>query len=80
MSWFTELRRIVYLRRIAIAQERIAMATEEQSRMMREHWSLQPRPLRPRKTEIAAFDLEAANADWAEQRKMTMQDDEGDET
>lgn len=58
MSVFTELRLLVYLKRIAISQERLALAAEERLAHDRESWKGKPKP---RATEFASFDIDAAN-------------------
>jgi hypothetical protein len=61
MSVFAELRALVFLRRIAIAQEQLVAIESERLENERKQW----RPLkRPRATEFASFDAEAANREW----------------
>ena len=68
MSWFADLRSVALLRRIAIAQERLAAAAEEQNRILRSHWNIRERRLTPSLTEINSFDVAAANKQWHEDR------------
>lgn len=68
MSIFSELRSLVFLRRIARAQERIAAVHEERLTHDRVQWQREVRR-NPRPTEFGAFDVEAANKRWAEEQE-----------
>jgi len=68
MSIFSELRLVVYLRRLAIAQERIAEVAEERLARDRELWKRDMK-LSPRPTEFASFDLDAANELWRKEQE-----------
>jgi hypothetical protein len=68
MSLFADLRSVVLLRRIAIAQERLAAAAEETNRILRSHWGIREKRLTPSLTEITSFDTAAANKQWHEER------------
>jgi len=65
MSIFAELRTLVLLRRVAIAQERTATLLEEYMAHLREEW-LRAQSRKPRATEFSSFDAEAANREWIE--------------
>lgn len=60
MSIFSTLKLLVLLRRIAIAQERLAACAEEYLSHQRAEWDRQ-RARKPRATEFASFDIDAAN-------------------
>jgi hypothetical protein len=63
MTIFAELRALVLLRRVAIAQERTAALLEEYMAHLRAEW-LRTQSRKPRATEFASFDAEAANREW----------------
>lgn len=63
VSILSELRLLVFLRRIAIAQERLAADSEERLAHDREQWRRNT-PRIPRPTEFASFDVEEANRRW----------------
>lgn len=60
MSIFSGLKLLVFLRRLAIATERLADCAEEYMTHSRAEWDRQ-RARKPRATEFASFDIDAAN-------------------
>jgi len=66
MSLFSSLRALVFLRRLARASERIAESLDELRQIERSRWARECRirPAKIRPTEIAAFDIDAANEQW----------------
>jgi len=74
MSIFSELRALVFLRRIAIAEERLAACAEARLEHDRKQWWLDEarnlKKLQPLKqTEFASFDVEAANEQWRREQE-----------
>lgn len=67
VSWFSVGRIAVYLRRIALAQERIADAAESQAATLQRFWEAE-HPARPegarRKVDVHTFDQAEANRRW----------------
>jgi hypothetical protein len=68
VSIFTQLRLLIFLRRIAIAQERLAAVAETQLAHDRELWNRE-RKLTPRPTEFGSFDIDAANDAWRKEEE-----------
>ena len=66
MSLFPSLRALVFLRRLARASERIAESLDELRQIERSRWARENRirPAKIRPTEVAAFDVDAANEQW----------------
>ena len=66
MSIISELRTLVFLRRIARAMERQAESLDELRQIERDRWARENRirPAKVRPTEVAAFDVDAANEQW----------------
>jgi hypothetical protein len=69
VTWFGNLRLIVYLRRGVIALERIVLALESiASAVERQSPSPLP-PSKPRPTEFGTFDRAAAEKRWRQERE-----------
>ena len=66
MSLFSSLRALVFLRRLVRASERQADSLDELRQIERDRWAREwrIRPAKIRPTEIAAFDIDAANEQW----------------
>ena len=68
MSIFAGLSLLVFLRRIAIAEERLADVAEARLEHDRHAWDKES-PRRPRPTEFGEFDVAAANELWRKEQE-----------
>jgi hypothetical protein len=62
VNLWSELRQLVFLRRIAKAQERTATACETIATVMQARWNAEHRPRRGSKLDVGSFDVVSANA------------------
>lgn len=71
MSWFTDARALVYLRRLVVTSERIALSLEQIAQVMSDEWASKhvPKPVTKR-TELGTFDVEEANRRYEQDRAM----------
>jgi len=71
MSWFSDARALVYLRRLVVMQERSVLALEQIAQVMRDDWDERHTPqLAAKPVTIGTFDVEEANKRYEQEREM----------
>ena len=69
-AWFTGLRAIAWLKRIALAGERQAEALETLARISEDEWAAKHAPRPHGKFIVGTLDQKAANDNWNKLRRM----------
>lgn len=69
MSWFSNLRLLVFARRITCAVESIADSLRTLARISAGEWAKKHAPRPPRKMEFGSFDVVEANKRYRKERE-----------